>query len=71
VFWAAIPHQILDFEAGMSYFVATIPFAWFLQCRLPDRFVQPLLRGEVMSEKLTAVRARHDAVNAQARGAGD
>lgn len=60
VFWAAIPHQILDFSPGMSYFVATIPFAWFLQCRLPDRFVQPLLRGEVMSEKLSASRLRHD-----------
>src|ERR1044071_8961074 len=60
VFWAAIPHQILDFAPGMNYFVVTIPFAWFLQCRLPDRFVQPLLRGEVMSEKLSASRLRHD-----------
>lgn len=60
VFWAAIPHQILDFAPGMNYFVVTIPFAWFLQCRLPDRFVQPLLRGEVMSEKLNATRLRHD-----------
>jgi AraC-like DNA-binding protein len=60
VFWAAIPHQILDFAPGMNYFVVTIPFAWFLQCRLPDRFVQPLLRGEVMNEKLSASRMRHD-----------
>lgn len=59
VFWAAIPHQILDF-APNSYFVATIPFAWFLQCRLPERFVQPLLRGEVLVESLPATRARHD-----------
>lgn len=60
VFWAAIPHQILDFAPGMNYFVVTIPFAWFLQCRLPERFVQPLLRGEVMTEKLNASRVRHD-----------
>jgi AraC-like DNA-binding protein len=60
VFWAAIPHQIMDYSAGMSYFVATIPFAWFLQCRLPDRFVQPLLRGEVLTEKLGPSRLRHD-----------
>jgi AraC-like DNA-binding protein len=60
VFWAAIPHQVLEFSPGMSYFVMTIPFAWFLQCRLPDRFVQPLLRGEVLSEKLSASRLRHD-----------
>ncbi len=60
VFWAAIPHQILDFAPGMSYFVVTIPFAWFLQCRLPDRFVQPLLRGEVLKEHLSESRLRHD-----------
>jgi AraC-like DNA-binding protein len=60
VFWAAIPHQIVDFAPGMNYFVVTIPFAWFLQCRLPERFVQPLLRGELMSEKLNATRLRHD-----------
>lgn len=60
VFWAAIPHQILDFTLGMNYFVVTIPFAWFLQCRLPDRFVQPMLRGAVMTEKLGPDRLRHD-----------
>jgi AraC-like DNA-binding protein len=60
VFWAAIPHQIMDFAAGTSYFVVTIPFAWFLQCRLPDRFVKPMLRGEVMIEGLSAARVRQD-----------
>ncbi|HYC71500.1 MAG TPA: helix-turn-helix domain-containing protein [Opitutaceae bacterium] len=59
VFWAAIPHQIVEF-APSSYFVATIPFSWFLQCRLPERFVQPLLRGEVLIEGLSSARARHD-----------
>lgn len=59
VFWAAIPHQVVDFEPDTRYFVATIPLAWFLQCRLPERFNQPLLRGEVISEKLGA-RARPD-----------
>lgn len=60
VFWGAIPHQILGFSPGINYFVATIPFAWFLQCQLPDRFVQPLLRGEVIRQKLGAGRMRHD-----------
>lgn len=50
VFWAAIPHQIIEFGTQTEYFDATIPFAWFLQYRLPDSFVQPLLRGEVHSE---------------------
>ncbi|HEY5552895.1 MAG TPA: helix-turn-helix domain-containing protein [Opitutaceae bacterium] len=50
VFWAAIPHQIIDFDRNSSYFVATIPLQWFLQWRLPDPIVQPLLKGEVITE---------------------
>jgi AraC-like DNA-binding protein len=49
-FWAAIPHQIIDYEEDTDYFVATLPLAWFLQCQLPDAVVQPLMRGEVISE---------------------
>jgi AraC-like DNA-binding protein len=59
VFWAAIPHQILEFGTKTEYFVATIPFAWFLQFRLPENFVQALLRGEVHCES-TAARRRSD-----------
>lgn len=50
VFWAAVPHQIIEIGTSAEYFVATIPFAWFLQYRLPDHFTQPLLQGEVQSE---------------------
>jgi AraC-like DNA-binding protein len=49
-FWAAMPHQIIDYEEDTEYFVATLPLAWFLQCQLPDVVVQPLMRGEVISE---------------------
>jgi len=49
-FWAAIPHQIIDFGRGTEYFVATIPLSWFLQCQLPERMTQQLMRGEVLSE---------------------
>lgn len=49
-FWAAIPHQIIDYEPDTEYFVATLPLAWFLQCQLPDAVVSPLMRGEVISE---------------------
>ncbi len=48
VFWAAIPHQIVEYGEGTRYFVATIPFAWFLQCRLPEAMVRRLLRGEMV-----------------------
>jgi AraC-like DNA-binding protein len=51
-FWAAIPHQIIDYESDTEYFVATLPLAWFLQCQLPDAVVQPLMRGEVINEPL-------------------
>jgi AraC-like DNA-binding protein len=49
-FWAAIPHQIIDYEKETEYFVATIPLSWFLQCRLPERLIQPLMRGEVLAD---------------------
>lgn len=49
-FWAAIPHQIIDFARETEYFVATLPLPWFLQCRLPDHLVQPLLQGQMVSD---------------------
>lgn len=52
-FWAAIPHQIIDFGTATEYFVATIPLPWFLQCRLPDNLVQPLLQGHLVSDSRT------------------
>jgi AraC-like DNA-binding protein/mannose-6-phosphate isomerase-like protein (cupin superfamily) len=60
VFWAAIPHQIINFGKEPTYFVATIPLPWFLQWRLPEHFVQPLLQGELISETVTD-RASFDA----------
>jgi AraC family transcriptional regulator, melibiose operon regulatory protein len=47
-FWAAIPHQIIDYGQSTEYFVATIPLSWFLQCELPEKLTQPLMRGEVL-----------------------
>lgn len=49
-FWAAIPHQIIDYGNETEYFVATIPLPWFLQCRLPDSLVQPLMQGQMITE---------------------
>jgi AraC-like DNA-binding protein len=50
-FWAAIPHQIIGYGDEPAYFVATIPLAWFLQCKLPDELVHCLLHGGVVSER--------------------
>jgi AraC family transcriptional regulator, melibiose operon regulatory protein len=49
-FWAALPHQIVEFGPGTAYFVVTLPLPWFLQCRLPDALVQPLLQGQVVTD---------------------
>jgi AraC-like DNA-binding protein len=58
-FWAAMPHQIIEFENTTEYFVATLPLAWFIQCRLPEALVQALLQGEVVAEA-DAERAQSD-----------
>lgn len=49
-FWAAIPHQVISFAPDTSYFVTTIPLAWFLQCRLSERFIQHLMQGAMVCE---------------------
>ncbi len=49
-FWAAVPHQIIEFEGLSEYFVMTIPLAWFLQWRLPESLTQPILHGQMIVE---------------------
>jgi AraC-like DNA-binding protein len=51
IFWAAIPHQIIETQGASEYYVATIPLSWFLQCNLPEYLVQPVLHGEVLLEE--------------------
>jgi AraC-like DNA-binding protein len=59
-FWAAIPHQIIDYGDEPEYFVATMPLAWFLQSKMPANLRQALLHGGVISER-NPHRARSDA----------
>lgn len=59
-FWAAIPHQILDYGDEPEYFVATLPLAWFLHCKLPERLVQPLLHGQMVHAPAETGRAHSD-----------
>jgi AraC family transcriptional regulator, melibiose operon regulatory protein len=47
-FWAAIPHQVVEAEGRAAYYVATIPLAWFLQCKFPPNLVQPALHGQIL-----------------------
>ncbi|MDZ7925050.1 MAG: DUF3769 domain-containing protein [Marinagarivorans sp.] len=53
LFWAAIPHQVIDYSADLDYLVATIPLENFLSWQLPNKFVWPLMRGSLLSEKTT------------------
>jgi AraC-like DNA-binding protein len=58
-FWAAIPHQIMDFGEVDSYYVVTVPLAWVLNWNLPASLVRRLLHGEMVQEKEPA-RAQTD-----------
>jgi AraC-like DNA-binding protein len=49
VFWAGVPHQIIDRSDDAPYFVATLPLPWFLQRRLPQPLVQRILHGEALA----------------------
>ena len=51
IFWAAFPHQIVAVGNRQKYFVATLPLAWFLQCRLPPRFAQSVLSGRLLCDE--------------------
>jgi AraC family transcriptional regulator, melibiose operon regulatory protein len=50
VFWAAIPHQVIQFKDTTDYFVMTIPLVWFLQWRLPEHLRQLILHGRIVME---------------------
>jgi AraC-like DNA-binding protein len=49
IFWALIPHQIIQFGDDSPYYVCTIPFAQFMNWQLPSAFVNYVLKGEVVN----------------------
>lgn len=52
VFWAAIPHQIVDYEGSSPYFVMTLPLGDFLQTAHEPRLVNRILHGELLVESV-------------------
>ena len=48
VFWAAIPHQVVEIEGDAPYFVMTLPLSAFLRAELDVSFLNRILRGELM-----------------------
>lgn len=48
VFWAAIPHQIVDFDGDSPYFVLTLPLSEFLRAGLDRAVANRILQGELL-----------------------
>jgi AraC-like DNA-binding protein len=51
LFWAAVPHQVVEFRDVTHYYVITIPFGWFLQWGLPETLQTQLIVGSILSGK--------------------
>ncbi|MFN3148855.1 helix-turn-helix domain-containing protein [Bremerella sp.] len=51
IFWAAIPHQIVDFDSKSPYFVLTLPLSDFLQIGLDRKVMNRILDGELLHSK--------------------
>jgi len=48
LFWAAIPHQIVDYQGDLPYFVVTLPLSDFLQMGIDTRLIGRILQGELL-----------------------
>lgn len=48
IFWAAIPHQLVERPTVCDFCIFTIPLEMFLGWKLPGPLVQPLLAGEMV-----------------------
>lgn len=48
LFWAAVPHQIVDFGTEVPYFVVTIPLTEFLRSGIDREFMNRALLGELL-----------------------
>jgi methylphosphotriester-DNA--protein-cysteine methyltransferase len=50
LFWAGTLHRIVKCEEGTRQIWVTAPLHWLLRWGLPDRFVQRLLRGDLLAD---------------------
>jgi len=49
VFWGAVPHRVVEAEAGTLFTWLTLPLAAVLRWSLPEAFARPLLHGHFLS----------------------
>lgn len=54
LFWAAIPHQVIGWEAPVTFSWITIPLGYFLQWPLPDSLRQGVLNGQLVFDQQSA-----------------
>ncbi len=54
IFWAAIPHQIVEIEGETPYFVTTVPLSEFLRAGFDLSFVNRVLQGELITSQSIA-----------------
>ena len=52
LFWAAVPHQIVDFDVEAPYFVVTVPLTEFLRAGIDRSFINRVLMGEFLIDSL-------------------
>ena len=48
VFWAGMPHRLVEVEGEAEFVYVTVPLAWFLQLGVDPAFVTRLLEGELV-----------------------
>jgi AraC-like DNA-binding protein len=48
VFWATVPHQIVEYEGDVPYYVVPIPFAWFLKWALPSNLHMRIVHWDMV-----------------------
>ncbi|WP_176801307.1 helix-turn-helix domain-containing protein [Kriegella aquimaris] len=49
VFWALMPHQIVEFDRDAPYYVITVPFSILHEWKLPKAFLDVLFKGEMQA----------------------
>jgi AraC-like DNA-binding protein len=50
VFWAGMPHRLVEAQPGTELVWVTVPLAWILQWGLDERFSHRLLAGDLLRE---------------------
>lgn len=50
LFWAGIPHQLVDSQPQTKGVWGSLPLSWFFQWNLPKTFMERLLHGNLLTE---------------------